>query len=58
MWNELHRPPPAPIDPATVRAPGVLGGRPVFRGTRVPVDVPTVPEPAESSIAPWSSVRS
>lgn len=33
--QDLLAQPPAPI----VRDPGILGGRPVFRGTRVPVDV-------------------
>jgi uncharacterized protein (DUF433 family) len=33
------RTPDHPGDPLIVRDPDILGGRPVFRGTRVPVDV-------------------
>ena len=31
--------PPTPLQVPVVRDPGILSGRPVFRGTRVPVDV-------------------
>jgi uncharacterized protein (DUF433 family) len=38
MPNQRPDEPALPASNPIVRDPGVLGGRPVFRGTRVPVD--------------------
>jgi uncharacterized protein (DUF433 family) len=38
MPNQRPDEPNLPASDLIVRDPGILGGRPVFRGTRVPVD--------------------
>jgi uncharacterized protein (DUF433 family) len=38
MPNQLPGESPTPASDPIVRDPGILDGRPVFRGTRVPVD--------------------
>jgi uncharacterized protein (DUF433 family) len=39
LWREVMTRNPAEQDDIIRRDPAILGGRPVFRGTRVPVDV-------------------